>query len=111
MTSSRRFPALFGVALACLMPLVWRDRSPQVLANEGYRQLWLSRLTGPRGAIGEFRRAVEADPAFPYRWSDLGLALADAGRVDEARFCFLRSLELGPRDPQLALRAANFYFR
>ena len=67
------------------MPLVWRERTPQMLANEGYRQLWLSRLTGSSGAIREFRMAAEADPAFPYRWSDLGLALADAGRLDEAR--------------------------
>jgi tetratricopeptide (TPR) repeat protein len=57
-----------------------------------------------------FHAAVVSDPAFPWRWSDLGDALTAAGRNDEAGYCFRESLALGPASPQIALRAANFYF-
>jgi len=81
---------------------------PQVEANAGYQQLWLGNSAA---AVGRFEQALRDDPAFPYRWSDLGDALLAAGDVDRARACFRRALELGPRDPQIALRTANFHFR
>jgi hypothetical protein len=110
MADGRGQRVVFGLALALLLPAAWRNTEPQALANEGYRRLWAGRTDGPDGAVAAFREAMLKDPAFPYRWSDLAQALADAGRVDDARFCFARALELGPGSPQIALRAANFYF-
>jgi hypothetical protein len=63
------------------------------------------------GAGAEFERALAADAAFPYRWSDLGEALADTGRTEEARYCFRRAVELAPESTEIELRAANFAFR
>jgi hypothetical protein len=41
----------------------------------------------------------------------LGEALADAGKTQEAGYCFRRAIALAPLSPQIELRAANFYFR
>jgi tetratricopeptide (TPR) repeat protein len=84
---------------------------PQTVANHAYRELWSHHWEGPNGAIEMFRQALAMDPAFPYRWSDLGDALAAAGRADSARYCFRRSVELAPNSPQIAMRASNFYLR
>lgn len=83
---------------------------PQPSANEGFRRTWAGRLSAPDGALSLFHDAVVSDPAFPWRWSDLGDALVAAGRNDEALTCFRESLVLGPASPQIALRAANFHF-
>ena len=82
--------------------------APQVIGNAGYQKLWAGDIGS---AVREFQRALEADPAFPYRWSDLGEALAESGRMEEARYCFRRAVELAPGSPQIAIRAANFWFR
>ncbi len=58
-----------------------------------------------------FQDAVVADPAFPWRWSDLGDALLASGQRKEAAECFHESLVLGPALPQIALRAVNFHFQ
>jgi hypothetical protein len=87
---------------------------PQADGNEGYRQLWLGNSGDSGGAIDRFRSALAADPAFPYRWSDLGDALLSdpsPNSLSRARYCFDRALALAPGDPQIALRAANFHFR
>lgn len=84
---------------------------PQVAGNQGYRQLWLGNVDGPGGAVHLFEQALQSDPAFPYRWSDLGEALLMARQPDRARYSFQRAVELAPHDPQIRLRAANFYFR
>jgi hypothetical protein len=82
---------------------------PQMVANQAYRELWSDHAEGRHGAIEMFQQSLAMDPAFPYRWSDLGDALAAAGRIDSARYCFRRSLELAPNSPQIAMRAANFH--
>jgi len=110
-------PALHGIALAGLLGAVWLQNgsvsptAPQTIADHGYRELWSGDSEGPGGAIEMFRQALAMDPAFPYRWSDLGEALTAAGRQDSARYCFRRSVELAPHSPQIALRASNFYLR
>ena len=81
---------------------------PQVAGNEGYRQIWRGHA---EAAVASFEDALGADAAFPYRWSDLGDALLNAGRTDQAGYCFERALVLAPHDPQIRLRAANFRFR
>src|SRR5580700_8322388 len=112
-----RLPALFGLALAGCMGLSWLSNGsvsppmPQTIANHAYRELWSDHPEGRQGAIEMFQQSLAMDPAFPYRWSDLGDALAAAGRKDSARYCFRRSLELAPNSPQIAMRAANFHLR
>lgn len=108
--SSRRLPALFGLTLAGLLALQQRVPLPQSLADEGYRRLWAGAMNGPQGAVAAFQQALISDPAFPYRWSDLGQALAAAGQTAQAQYCFNRAVERSPEAPQMAFRAASFYF-
>lgn len=82
--------------------------SPQVFGDVGWQRLWVGNSSA---AFTEFKRALEADPAFPYRWSDLGGELADEGKTQQAAVCFRRAVELAPDSPQIAIRAANFWFR
>jgi len=112
-----RLPALHGIALAGLIGFAWLTNgsvsptAPQTTANLAWRELWSASPDGLRSSIAMFRQALASDPAFPYRWSDLADALAAAGQVDAARYCFRRSLELAPGSPQIAMRAANFDLR
>jgi hypothetical protein len=80
---------------------------PQVAGNEGYRQLWRGNTSA---AVACFETALRSDSAFPWRWSDLGEAFVAENQMDSARYCFRRAIALAPRDPQIALRAANFSF-
>ena len=43
-----------------------------------------------QGAIGTYRTVLQRDPHNPNRWSDLGEALLEAGRTEEARYCYQR---------------------
>src|SRR5580692_626648 len=110
----RQFGLICAVLLAGLMGVAYAiygsvsPPAPQVTGNTGYQKLWAGSV---KSAVTEFEHALEADPAFPYRWSDLGEALADDGRIEEARYCFHRAVELAPDSPQIAVRAANFWFR
>ena len=113
----RKLPLAFAFVLEALLALslatsgLLSPALPQVSGNLGYRQLWRGNVAGSGGALHFFRNALEADSAFPYRWSDLGEALLLAGAPDRAGYCFDRSVELAPHDPQIRLRAANYYFR
>lgn len=100
--------ALAGRAISLDHSLSGEGQPPQRAANLAYRSLWRGDTAD---AVRRFRLVAEADPAFPYRWTDLGSALADAGRVKEAEAAFLRARTLAPESPQVSLRAANFYFR
>jgi hypothetical protein len=72
----------------------------------------------PVGTVGEnaekavtlFRSALQRDPQNAYRWTELGEAYLDAGQRENARYCYLQGLALGPNSPPLLLRAANFHF-
>ena len=107
---SPRFPAILALLLGLLTAFSPRTVMPQALANAGYQQLLAGNLSGPDGAVPLFEQAVEADSAFPWRWSDLAVSLSTGDR-QRAEYCYARSLSLGPNAPQLAFRAANFYFR
>jgi hypothetical protein len=61
--------------------------------------------------LANLREALRRNPASPTRWSDLGQALRQAGRIDEARYCYSQALELGPRNPPVLWRTAVFYLR
>jgi hypothetical protein len=54
---------------------------------------------------------VQCNPASPYRWCDLAEGLLDAGRSEAGERSIARAVELGPKMPQILLRAANFEFR
>jgi tetratricopeptide (TPR) repeat protein len=109
-------PLFYAAALAAILTGMWARAGsfappmPQTIADHAYGEL-TSNPADPGVAVRLFRQALEADTAFPYRWSDLGEALAAAGEMDTARYCFDRSLELDPHSPQISLRAANFAFR
>ncbi len=58
-----------------------------------------------------FQEALERDDASAYRWCDVGEAMLQDGRIQGARYCFRRALELAPGIPQIRVRDANFHFR
>jgi tetratricopeptide (TPR) repeat protein len=60
--------------------------------------------------VSLYAEALRRDSSNPYRWTDLGDALAQNRRLPEARYCFRRALELNRRLPQIWLRDANFHF-
>src|SRR2546422_10361956 len=45
-------------------------------------------------ALENLEEALRRNVASPYRWSDVGQALLSAGRIEEARYCFIRAVEL-----------------
>jgi hypothetical protein len=108
---------LYAVVFGCLLAANWLATgsvspvAPQAIANQAYRELWSGNIGAAQSAVAKFRQALSMDPAFPYRWSDLGQALAEAGQTESARRCFQRSLDLAPNSPQIMLRAANFYLQ
>lgn len=61
-------------------------------------------------AIELYIRALEEDPASPYRWSDLGFAYQSAQDIAKARYCYSRALALSGALPAIWLRDANFHF-
>ena len=62
-------------------------------------------------AIATFRTALQQDPQDPYLWVDLGDAFLEAGRKEDARYCFGEVLVLAPRTAVLLLRVADFHFQ
>lgn len=87
------------------------------LLCQNARLVWSAReqLTGPQdgdlqSAIGAFRTVLQRSPHDPHRWSDLGEALLEAGRKEQARYCYQRVEALAPRVPPFLLRVANFHF-
>jgi tetratricopeptide (TPR) repeat protein len=64
-----------------------------------------------RESIGLYREILSRDAANPYRWCDLGLALTEAGRVQEALDCYRRAVEVGPNNIRTLWLAAGFYIR
>jgi hypothetical protein len=62
-------------------------------------------------ALANLQEALRRNVASPNRWCDVGEALLAAGRIDEARYCFTRAVELGPQSPPVFWRAALFYTR
>ena len=80
----------------------------EAAVEAAHQRLWSGELDG---AVEWFRAALRRDAASPYRWCDLGEALLEADRREEARQCFGRAVELGGHSPPVLMRAANFHFR
>ena len=62
-------------------------------------------------AVTTFRTVLQQDSQDPYRWADLGDAFLEAGRKEDARYCFRQVSELAPRTAVLLLRVADFHFQ
>ena len=62
-------------------------------------------------ALLQLKRALRLDPASAYAWADLGDAESNGKNLTAARYCFDRSLALGPANPVILFRAANFDFQ
>lgn len=52
---------------------------------------------------------LKREPADPARWTDLGDAMARAGRTDQAKYCYARALALAPDIPPVDLKVAGFF--
>ena len=64
-------------------------------------------LTDARGALADFRLALEARPTSPYLWSNLALAKLYLGEEDPEMFNALRhAAELGPWEPEILQNVA-----
>jgi hypothetical protein len=70
-----------------------------------------SAASGPPTAVTLRTLAVLNDPASPFRWCDLGQGWLREQALDQARFCFRRAEELGPRNPAILMQVANFHFQ
>jgi hypothetical protein len=81
------------------------------VVNSGWQQLWSQENDGPQRAIDTFRRALRRDPHDPSRWADLGEAFLEAGRKDEARYCYAQIKATAPHRPTFLLRVASFHFQ
>jgi hypothetical protein len=81
------------------------------IAQSGYFQSWGGHFEGPGGALARFEDAVRSNPASPYRWCDLAEGFLAAGDAATGQRSIAHAVELGPKLPQILLRAANFEFR
>ena len=105
------FPAAIlsaTVVMGAAWALVTLDpaRRPEAIAHEMSLQPVVETAT----VASLYAEALRRDSANPYRWADLGDALAQDRRLPEARHCLQRALELNRRLPQIWLRDANFHF-
>jgi len=99
--------AVLAALIAFLLLAPAHLESDETLANTAYRQM----LAGnTKAAVALYRRALERNPASPYRWCDFGEASLQAGNTDMAKRCMTRAAALGPHMPQILLRAANLAF-
>jgi tetratricopeptide (TPR) repeat protein len=102
---------LLGLGLAAgatiSLRLLDEARRPEVLAFQAIMQ---APPHVPK-AVALSIEAVRRDSANPYRWSDLGGALAAANDLARARYCYQRALDLSRDVPAIRLRDANFHFQ
>lgn len=79
----------------------WRQLFGQLLATTGQ----------PAAAESVLRQLVEASPAQPRLWAQLGNVLVELQRHDEAAAVYETAWRLGDRDPQTAALLAGLYQR
>ena len=80
------------------------------LLDWAYEHLWEGDPESLEWAVSVYQESLRRDPASPFRWCDLGEALARRGDLPRAKYCFERGVELGPNSPPVLLRAAYFHF-
>jgi hypothetical protein len=60
-------------------------------------------------ALANLQEALRRNVASADRWCDLGEALLRLRRIDDARYSFAKGLALGPQNPSVYWRTAQFY--
>jgi len=75
------------------------------------RALWHTQPPASAEAITDYRLLLQRDPNSPFRWVDLGDALAVAQSHQDAEYCFRQAVALAPHWPPILMRAVNFYFQ
>lgn len=100
---------LFILALSATAALlcgqaIWN--LPEDHAAQAHRLLLRGTRPAAEQAAALFRKALEGDPASPYRWADLGEAYDESERIAEAGKLFDRAVQLGPSSPPILLRAS-----
>jgi len=63
-----------------------------------------------KAALAMLKRALDRDPASPYRWCDYGEALLEAGDTAGARRAMLAGAAAGPAIGPVLMREANFAY-
>ncbi len=91
-----------------LLRRTWIYRDDEMVVR-GREQLTLDRPEAVARALEHSQTALVRDAGSPYRWRDLGRALAQAGQTEKAIACYRRSVELGPNNPTTLTRAASFF--
>jgi tetratricopeptide (TPR) repeat protein len=87
---------------------------PDVKANEGLAQAWVSlgHLTeqkDSKGALAAYREAAKLQPKDPEPLLSTGLLLEQEGKLEEAEKEYLRAAELDPKSVDATLGLANIY--
>lgn len=102
--------AILSVALAAGAGVAITALGGSARPDLAAQELSLQPGADPARIAALYTEALRRDSANPYRWTDLGEALARDRKLPAARYCFERALELNRRLPQIWLRDANFRF-
>lgn len=84
-----------------------RSADRAIELNPAYAKAWVNRanallhLRNREEAIKSAERAIKFDPCLPGAYAALATASVHSGRIDDARTCLMRGLELLPGDPLL----------
>jgi Flp pilus assembly protein TadD len=84
------------------------ERTPEVEQALGHHYLRANALDS---AIVHYRRGAEGTPGSPVGWNYLGIALARAGRYDEARQAYGRALDADAFHLETHINLGNLNFR
>ncbi len=76
-----------------------------------YRGLTQARRGSAAAAVDDIRAALEMEPRLPGAWLDLGIALLDAGRTEEARQALRTAYGRDASDPDAAFFLALAEYR
>jgi Flp pilus assembly protein TadD len=94
--------------LRSLEELLSLERTPPVEFDLGTLYLRRGELDS---AIVHYRRGAEGDPDNPVGWNYLGIALARAGRLQEARTAYLRAVDADAFHLETHINLGNLSYR
>ncbi|MEI0446685.1 tetratricopeptide repeat protein [Brachyspira intermedia] len=60
-----------------------------------------------QGAIESYEKTLDLDDSNPYAWQNYGVALENAGRIEDAKYAYNRSLEMDPDNDYVKERLRN----
>ena len=79
----------------------------RLLAMEAYR---LQQEGDPAGAVERYRESLEEEPGRPEVLHNLGLALLEAGRIQEAQSVLEETVVANPEDAEASYNLGNIHF-